>query len=55
MVAVISASPKAVMMANMLMLVVLVSGWRYKDDQVYAKNYQDGPPIVALGNGPKQD
>ena len=28
MVAVISASPKAVMMANMLRLVVLVGGWR---------------------------
>ena len=27
-VAVISASPKAVMMANMLMLVMLVGGWR---------------------------
>ena len=28
MVAVISASPKAVMVANMLMLVMLVGGWR---------------------------
>ena len=55
MVAVISASPKAVMMANMLRLVVLAGGWRYKDDQSYTKNLQDGPPRVALGNGPKQD
>ena len=55
MVAVISASPKAVMMANMLRSVVLAGGWRQKDDQSYTKNFQDGPPRVVLENGPKQD
>ena len=55
MVAVISASPKAVMMASMLRLVVLVDGWRQKDDQSDTKNLQDRPPRVALENSPKQD
>ena len=59
MVAVISASPKAVMMANMLRLVVLAGGGGggggKKDDQSYTKNLQDGPPRVTFGNGPKQD
>ena len=55
MAAVISASPKAVMMASMLRLEVLVDGWRLKDDQGDTKNLQDGPPRVALENGPSQD
>ena len=37
MVAVISASPKAVMMANMLMLVMPAGGRRQKDDQSQLK------------------
>ena len=48
MAAAISAFPKAVMTANMLMLVMLVDGWK-------SKNFQDGSLIVTLGNGPKQD
>ena len=43
------------MMASMLRLVVLVDGWRYKDDQGDTKNLQDGPPRVALENSPSQD
>ena len=55
MVAVILASPKAGMMANMLRLEVLVDGWRYKGDQGGTKNLQDGSPRVVLENGPNQD
>ena len=55
MAAVISASPKVVMTANMLMLVMLVDGVEVKADHDYTKNFQDGSLIVALGNGPRQD
>ena len=30
-------------------------GGGIKDDRGYTKNFQDGPPRVALENGPKQD
>ena len=56
MAAAISASPKAVMTANMLMLVMFNSRWvEVKVDRDYTENFQDGSLIVALGNGPKQD
>ena len=54
---VISASPKAVMTANMPMLDISdVSRWvEVKVDHDCTKSFQDGSLIVALGNGPKQD
>ena len=54
MAAVISASPKAVMMASMLRLEVLVDGWRYKEHQACVntvfvhKLKQEGIEIALL-------